>query len=186
MAVQPTTQLVMQLADGDKNAASRLMPLIYDDVRRLAGKYLEHERHDHTLQPTALANEVFLRLVNADHVTWQGRAQFLALAACQIRKILVDHARRRNAAKRGGNAAQRVSLETLAETSGDSAVDFVVLDDALNELAKRSPRQARIVELRFFAGMSVDEVADVLEVSPGTVKGDWRTAKAWLAQEIAD
>ncbi len=168
----------------DRSTASELIPVVYDELKRLAASYMQGERLDHTLQPTALANEAYLRLVNAKGIEWRGRAEFLSLAARQIRKVLVDHARRHGAQKRG----RGVRKTPLVDTPDDVVApvdDLMELDEALDELAALHERQSRIVELRFFAGMSVAEVADVLGVSEGTIKGDWTTARAWLRQRVS-
>jgi RNA polymerase sigma factor (TIGR02999 family) len=159
------------------------MPLVEGELRRLARAYMRRERRDHTLQPTALVNEAFLKLTEAQHVRWQDRAHFLGIAARVMRRVLVDHARHRGYYKRGGGA-QRVTLHDELLTSADATVDLVALDDALNELAKVDVRKSRTIELRFFAGLSVEETADVLQVSADTVKRDWRLAKLWLLREL--
>lgn len=183
--VEATTRWLRELADGDLVAADRLIPLIYDDLRELAARYLRRERSDHTLQPTALVNEVFLRLVKCDEVSWQGRAQFFALAARQIRTILVDHSRRKGAAKRGG-CAERVTLDAAITPVIEPDINLLALDEALGALAERSARQAQIVELRFFGGLSVEEAAEVLGVSTSTIKDDWAVARAWLRKRLSE
>lgn len=180
-AVSDTTQLTLRLADGDAEARRLLVPRVYDELRALAAVHMSRERADHTLQPTALVHEVFLRLVNANQVTWQGRAQFISLAAQEIRKVLVDHARRRGAAKRGSNAQKR-PLEVEVPAAPQPSVDILSLNEGLESLAERSPRQSRVVELRFFGGLTVAETANVLDVSERTVKDDWQAARAWLKQ----
>lgn len=180
-----TTHLLNRLGRGERSAADALLPIIYDELRTLAVRYMKHERLDHTLQPTALVHEAYLRLVNSDRIEWRGRSEFLALAAQQIRRVLVDHARGRNRTKRGGGTEMVVFDEKLHEVPSEN-LDMVALDDALTELGKRSIRQARVVELRFFAGMGVEQVAEHLGVSPRTVRGDWRTARAWLAGQLRD
>jgi RNA polymerase sigma factor (TIGR02999 family) len=157
------------------------MPLVYGELRRLAASYLRRERPDHTLQPTALVNEAYLRLVDQRSVSWANRAHFFGIAAQLMRRILVDHARRRQAAKRA--AVYRVTA-TAGSPSGDRAPELLALDGALSDLEKLDARQARIVELRFFAGLTVEETAEVTGVSPATVKREWRTARAWLRREI--
>lgn len=183
-SLEQTTQLTLRLSRGDRVAADELVPIVYDELRRLAARYLRRERSDHTLQPTALVNEIYLRLVKADEIDWQGRAQFFALAARQIRKILVEHARRKKAAKRGGDAA-RITLDESGGPSAQRDVELIALDDALARLANASPRQSQVVELRFFGGMRVEEVADVLGISATTVKDDWAVARAWLRRELS-
>jgi RNA polymerase sigma factor (TIGR02999 family) len=159
------------------------MPLVYDELRRLARHYMGRERAGHTLQTTALVNEAFLRLTDARHVRWQDRAHFLGISARLMRRVLVDYARRRVFQKRGG-AAQRVTLHEDLVSAPDPAVDVVALDRALEALAKVDPRKTRVVELRFFGGLSVEETAEVLQVSADTVKRDWRMAKLWLLREL--
>lgn len=183
--VEATTRWLRELADGDRVAADRLIPFIYDDLRELAARYLRRERSDHTLQPTALVNEVYLRLVKGDEINWKGRAQFFALAARQIRAILVDHARRKDAAKRGGRA-ERVTLDASVASLPVPDVDLIALHESLAELERRSARQAQVVELRFFGGLSVEEVAEVLGVSASTVKDDWVVARAWLRRRLSE
>ncbi len=160
------------------------MPLVYDELRGLAAARLAAERSDHTLQPTALVHEAYLKLVGQQDANWKGRAHFFAVAAQAIRRILIDHARKHRAIKRG--AGRRVTLSGVDDLPGQSDVDIVALDDALRRLAEKSERQARVVELRFFGGLSVEQAAQVLDVSPGTIKGDWRFARAWLAQQLDD
>jgi RNA polymerase sigma factor (TIGR02999 family) len=160
------------------------MPLVYDELRRLADHYLRQERPDHTLQPTALVHEAYLRLVDQSRVEWQNRAHFLGVAAQLMRRILVDHARRHHALKRGG-FRQKLSLDEAVDYSQTPDVDLVALDDALNALEQFDERQSRIVELRFFGGLTIEETAEALSVSPATVKVDWNMAKAWLRQEIS-
>lgn len=160
------------------------MPVVYAELHRQAIGYLRRERVGHTLQPTALINEVYLKLIDQQHVNWQNRAHFFGIASHAMRRILVDHARARHREKRGG-VAEHLPLEAAEfAPSGTRNVDLVALDDALTRLAELDDRQARIVELRFFSGMSVEETAEALGVSPATVKNDWRTAKAWLHREI--
>jgi RNA polymerase sigma-70 factor (ECF subfamily) len=180
---QDVTVLLSSLTKGDPDAASRLMPLIYDELRRLAASYMRREREDHTLQATALVHEAFIKLVDQRGVNWQNRAHFFGVAAQLMRRILVDHARGHLRQKRGGDN-QKVSLDealVFAETQAD---ELIAVDDSLNQLAKIDPRQARVVELRFFAGLSVDEAADVLGVSPKTIKREWSVAKAWLYADL--
>jgi RNA polymerase sigma factor (TIGR02999 family) len=179
-----TTRIVADLARGRNAGAATLIPLVYDELRALAERCLAHERVSHTLQPTALVNEVYLRMVDAESVDWRGRAHFLALAAGQIRHILVDHARKRAAAKRGGGYACRVSLGDLAARQAPDPLDVLALHDALERLEGRSPRQARVVELRYFAGLSVEETAEVMSLSKTTIKDEWTVARAWLHRAL--
>jgi RNA polymerase sigma factor (TIGR02999 family) len=177
------TQPWMECPGGNREALDRLMPLVYDELRRLAGGYLGRERRGHTLQPTALVNEAFLRLVDQRRIQWQGRAHFLALAATLMRQLLIDNARKHRAAKRGSGGPRLTLLDSdLAVEARD--VDLLDLDRALAELAALDARQARVVELRYFGGMTVEETAAVLEVSPATVKLDWSFARAWLLREL--
>jgi RNA polymerase sigma factor (TIGR02999 family) len=177
------TAMLIAWSRGDSSVEGRLMEAVYDDLRRKAAGILRHESPGHTLQPTALVNEAYLRLVDQRRVAWQNRAHFLAVAARLMRRILVDYARRRRAAKRGGQAA-RVTLEDFAARPGSTPLDLLELDEALAELAALDPRQARIVELRAFGGLSVEEAAEVVGVSPATVKRDWSFAQAWLERRL--
>lgn len=180
---EKVTQLLMECTGGNRAAVDRLMPLVYDELRRLADGYLGRERRDHTLQPTALVNEAFLRLVDQKRIEWQGRTHFLALSATLMRQLLISHARKHRAAKRGGGGPRLTLLDSdLAVEARD--VELLDLDRALSELAERDARQARVVELRYFGGMTVEETAEVLNVSPATVKLDWSLARAWLLREL--
>ena len=175
--------LLRAWSGGDERALAQLTPIVYDELRRLARRYMKRERVGHSLQTTALVNEAHVRLVDYKRMHWQDRAHFLAVSAQAMRRILVDHARRRNA-KRGADV-EHVSLEASAVLCPDRSNDFVALDDALKALAERAPRKARVVELRFFGGLSVDETADVLHVSSITVMREWKSAKAWLYRELS-
>jgi RNA polymerase sigma factor (TIGR02999 family) len=177
------TLLLAKLRHGDRDAESKLMPLVYQELRRLARRYMRAERADHTLQPTALVHEAYLSLVGDRDRTWQNRAHFFAMAAQQMRRILVDHARARRAGKRGGDRA-KVELDEGAAYSPEKSEEMLALDQALDRLARRDPRQAQAVELRFFGGLSEDEVAEVQGISTRTVKRDWTLARAWLYKEI--
>lgn len=179
-----TTRIVAELARGGSAGVASLVPLVYDELRVLARRYLARERAGHTLQPTELVNEVYIRMVDVDGVDWRGRAHFLALAAAQIRRILVDHARKRRAAKRGGGRACRVTLGDIAAQQATDELDVLALHEALERLAMRSPRQARVVELRYFAGLSVEETAEVTSLSKTTVKDEWAVARAWLHRAL--
>ena len=187
MPTQPppgeVTQLLRAWSDGEKSALERLIPLVEVELRRLARMYMSHERRGHTLQPTALVNEAFLRLTGAQRVRWQDRAHFLGISARLMRRVLVDHARSRGYRKRGGGA-QLVTLNEGLVAVPEPAVDVVALDRALEKLAAVDPRQSRVIELRFFGGLSVEETAEVLHVSPDTVKRDWRLAKLWLLRDL--
>ncbi|CAN5239281.1 sigma-70 family RNA polymerase sigma factor [soil metagenome] len=181
---QEITQLLVAWSDGDRASLDKLMPLVYEELHRLAHRYMSQERPDHTLQTSALVNEAYLRLIDQKDVHWQNRAQFFGIAAQMMRRILVDYARSRHFAKRGGDARQ-VSLEEAMIVSEERAADVVALDDALNSLAEIDPRKSRIVELRFFGGLNIEETAEVLAVSPGTVMRDWTLAKAWLRRAVS-
>lgn len=172
-----------RISNGDLSAVSDLMPLVYDELRKVAAAHLAQERVNHTLQPTALVHEAYLKLVNQSRVQWKDRAHFLAIAAMVIRRILIDHARQKQAGKRG--SGKRLTLQLTADVSTTSdELDLVELEDTLNRLAQLNERQAKVVELRYFGGLDVDETAEVLGVSPRTVKGDWRFARVWLAREL--
>jgi RNA polymerase sigma factor (TIGR02999 family) len=177
------SQLLLRWSDGDSSAREKLMPLVYNELRRLARKYLRQERANHTLQPTALVNEAYLRLVDQHSVLWQNRAQFFGLAAKLMRNILVDHARSREAAKRGGQHYS-VSVSELDRVSKSSEVDLVALHEALERLAANDSQKGRIVELRFFGGLTIEETAEVLDISHATVERDWKMARAWLRREL--
>jgi RNA polymerase sigma-70 factor (ECF subfamily) len=177
------TQLLVDWRNGDKAAVDRLMPLVYDELRRLASNFFRRERFNHTLQPTALVNEAYLHLVGRSEVSWQNRAHFFGAAAQLMRHILIDHARTHNAAKRGGGEI-RVSLKEELVATEQREVDLIALDSALDQLASLDEQQSRIVELRYFGGLSIDETAEVLAISPATVKREWSTAKAWLYREM--
>jgi RNA polymerase sigma factor (TIGR02999 family) len=177
------TQLLRAWGNGDDGALERVTPLVEAELRRLARAYMARERRGHTLQVTALVNEAFLRLTDARSVDWQDRAHFLGISARLMRRVLVDHARSRGYRKRGGDA-QRVTLDEELMTSPEPAIDVVALDRALEALAAVDLRKARVIELRFFGGSSVEETAEVLHVSPDTVKRDWRLAKLWLLREL--
>ena len=179
------TELLIEWSNGDKAALDKLMPLIHEELRRLAHYYMSHERPGHTLQTTALVNEAYLRLVNREGVHWQNRAHFFAIAAQVMRTILVDHARSHAYAKRGGGA-HKIELDEAMIVSRERAAEVVALDDALKELANLDPQQSRIVELRFFGGLTIEETAEVLDLSPATIKREWSTAKAWLYHQVAN
>jgi RNA polymerase sigma factor (TIGR02999 family) len=181
---QNVTQLLIAWNGGDKQALDKLLPVVYDELRRQAARYLRRERPGHTLQTTALIHEAYLRLIDQKSVQWQNRAQFFGIAAQMMRRILVDHARTKHRAKRGGSAV-RVSLTDATSVTKDSDLDLVELDEALNRLAEIDPQQSKIVELRFFSGLNVEETAAALQISPATVKRDWKVAKAWLHREIS-
>jgi len=179
-----TTLLLRAWAGGDRDALERLTPRVYRTLRRIAGAHLRNERPGNTLQATALVHEAYLELIDITNVDWQHRAHFFAVSAQIMRHILLDRARRRVAAKRGGHA-ERVDLDELPDLSGNRAEELIVLEDALNALAALDQRKARVVELRFFGGLSVEESAAVLEVSPETVMRDWKFARSWLQAELS-
>ena len=181
---QEVTRLLVRLTDGDRGVLDDLLPVVYGELRRLASSYLRRERPGHTLQPTALVHEAYMRLVDQTQVQWQNRAHFFGVAAQMMRRILVDHARAHEAEKRGGEF-QKLSLdENLDAASGERDINLVALDDALDRLAEMDPQKSKIVELRFFGGLSVEETAAVLGVSAPTVKRQWRMAKAWLYGQV--
>ena len=177
------TQLLVAWNGGDKAALDQLIPIVYQELRRQASNYLRHERPGHTLQTTALIHEAYLRLVDQKSVQWQNRAQFFGIAAQLMRRILVDHARTKHRAKRGGSAV-RLSLSDATAVTKEANLDLIEIDEALNRLAEIDEQQAKIVELRFFSGLNVEETAAALNISPATVKRDWSVAKAWLHREI--
>ncbi|HET9219491.1 MAG TPA: sigma-70 family RNA polymerase sigma factor [Terriglobia bacterium] len=179
------SRLLAAWGDGDEAARQQLMPLVYDELRRLAHRYMNRERPGHTLQTSALVHEAFLKLVDQKDTRWQNRSHFFAIAAQMMRRILVDYARSRRYKKRGGDAP-RVELEEAMIVSQQRAAEVIALDDALKGLAQFDERKSQIVELRFFAGLSIDETAVVLNVSPATVMRDWTLAKAWLKKEMTD
>ena len=178
------TQLLLAWSDGDQAALDKLTPLVYEELRRMAHRYMNRERPGHTMQTTALVNEAYIRLVNRKNVHWENRAHFFAIAAQLMRTILVDHARSHAYQKRGGGA-RNITLDEAMVVSQQRAADVVALDEALKELAKIDPQQSRIVELRFFGGLTIEETAEVLGLSPATIKREWSTAKAWLYHELA-
>jgi RNA polymerase sigma factor (TIGR02999 family) len=180
---QEVTQLLAKLSNGDRTALDELLPLVYEELRRLADRYLRRERSDHTLQATALVNEAYLRLVD-QNVPWQNRAHFFGVAAEMMRRILVDHARSHQAQKRGSGGV-KLSLDEAINMSDERATDLISLDEALQALAEFDPQKSRIVELRFFAGLSIEETAKVLGIGTATVIRQWRMAKAWLYHEVS-
>ena len=178
------TELLLAWGRGDRFALDELVPIVHQELRRLARLQLRGERSNHTLQTTALVNEAFIRLVDLRRIRWQDRAHFLSLSARLMRRILVDHARSRNYQKRGGGAVN-VTLDDVLVASPERGADLVALDDALEGLARVDPRKSQVVELRFFGGLSVEETAEALKVSPETVLRDWRLAKVWLLREVS-
>lgn len=177
------TQLLVNWSRGDKEALDSLFPLVYEELRRLARNYLRRERPDHTLQPTALVNEAFMRMVDQQHVNWQNRTHFFAIAANMMRRILINHAEAHNAAKRGGSD-RKVMLDEAMNVFAERDIDLLALDEALTRLGEFDKVQARIVELRFFGGLTNEEVAEVTDVSLATVKREWAMAKTWLLREL--
>jgi len=182
---QEVTQLLIDWSRGDQAALDSLMPLVYEELRRLARRYMRRERVGHTLQTTALINEAYLRLIEQQQVQWHNRAHFFAISAQLMRRILVDHARSHTRAKRGGGML-KISLDEAVVPSPKRAAELVALDDALQTLATVDLRKSQVVELRFFGGLSVEETAEVLKVTPMTVTRDWKTAKAWLHREMSN
>ena len=178
------TDLLRAWSNGDNSAYDQLVPLVYQELRTLARRHMRRERADHTLQTTALVNEAYVRLIDAQGIRWQDRAHFLAIAARTMRRILVEFARQRGRQKRGGDAVH-VALDDAPDLGTEQPADFVALNDALATLATVDPRMSQVVELRFFGGLSVRETADVLGVSPETVMRDWKTAKVWLLRELS-
>jgi RNA polymerase sigma factor (TIGR02999 family) len=186
-STQAVTEYLIAWSQGDEDALKQLIPLVHEELRRLAKRYMRRERGQHpghTLQTTALVNEAYLRLIDASRVQWQNRAHFFAISARLMRQILVDYTRAQKYAKRGGGAPP-VSLDDAATFMVERAPDLVALDDALNALAAVDERKSRVIEMRFFGGLSVEETAEVLKVSPDTVMRDWRLAKAWLLRELS-
>ena len=178
------TQLLVAWGNGDQSARDELMPLVYAELHRLAHRHIKRERPGHTLQTSALVNEAFVRLVDQRDVHWQSRAHFFGIAAQMMRRILVDYARKRRFAKRGGNQLQ-VSLNEELVAANQRSADVVLLDDALTQLAEIDERKSKVVELKFFGGLSIEETAEALGVSPGTVMRDWTLAKAWLRRAMS-
>lgn len=178
------TQMLVDWGNGDEAALEKLTPLVYDELHRLARRYMGRERPGHTLQTSALVNEAYLRLIDWKNIPWQNRAHFFGVSAQVMRRVLVDFARSRNYAKRGG-AARNVALDEAMVVSREKSADLVALDDALDSLARLNERQSRVVELRFFGGLELEEVAEVLKVSLGTVRRDWSLARAWLHRELS-
>jgi RNA polymerase sigma-70 factor, ECF subfamily len=181
---QEVTQLLIAWSQGELAALDQLMPLVYDELRRIAHRYLGRKRAGHTLQLAALVNEAYLKLIGEQQMDWQNRAHFFAVAAQLMRMILVDYARTRNRERRGGGA-QRVSLEEALMVADEQSAELVALDDALNSLAAFDARKSKVAELRFFGGLSVEETATALQVAPVTVMREWRLAKAWLYRELS-
>ena len=188
-SAENVTQLLLKWGHGDQQALEELMPLVYSELRRLARNYLRKERPGHTLQPTALVNEAYLKLIDQRSARWQNRAQFYGVAAQLMRRILVDHARQQRAAKRGGVNQQRLSITSAGQVgdrrlSSDPAIDLLALHEALEELTTMDPQQGRIVELKFFGGLSIEETGEVMGIGHATVERDWKMARAWLRRKL--
>ncbi|MCI0390463.1 MAG: sigma-70 family RNA polymerase sigma factor [Acidobacteria bacterium] len=185
---QPTSQAITQLllawGKGDQTALEKLMPLVYEELRRMAKRYMNRQGAGHTLQTTALVNEAYLRLIDASQVQWQNRAHFFAVSAQLMRRILVDFARARGNLKRGGGV-QQIALDEAPDVAADRGADLIALDDALKVLATMSPRQSQIIELRYFGGLSEEEIAEVLKISTRTIRRDLSLARAWLYRELS-
>jgi len=181
---KPITELLVAWSKGDQAALDKLTPLVYDELHRLAHRYMGQERPGHMLQTSALVNEAYVRLIDWKNVRWQNRAHFFGVSAQLMRRILVDFARSRAYAKRGG-AARQITLDEAAGVPAQSGADLVALDQALNDLARLDERQSRVVEMRFFGGLKLEEIAEVLKVSVGTVRRDWSMARAWLHKELS-
>lgn len=185
MPSNEVTQILLDWSNGDKAALDKLVPVVYSEMRRLANRYMRRERPGQTLQTTALVHEAYVRLIDYKNMRWQDRAHFYAVAAQVMRRILVDRARARNAAKRG-DAARKVSLAEAEGISSQPAADILDLDHALKELEELDPRKSQIIELRFFGGLNIEETAEALGISPTTVQREWRSARAWLYRAIAE
>lgn len=183
-ASEGITQLLIDWENGDQAAHEKLMPLVYSELRRLASNYLRRERAGHTLQPTALVNEAYLKLIDQRNAKWQNRAHFFGISAQLMRRILVDHARQHQAVKRGGSEQQRVSITSVEKFAKEPEVDLLALNEALDELTRMDPQQSQIVELKFFGGLSIEEIAEVLGIGHATVERDWKMARAWLRRQL--
>lgn len=179
------TQLLIDLGGGDRGALDLILPHVYDELHHLSAWYMSRERPDHTLQPTALLNEAYMRLIDQRRVDWKNRAQFLGLAANMMRRVLVNHARDRAAAKRGGDAG-KVTITTAQGVFDEPDLDLMAVDEALEKLAELDPRKSRIVELKFFSGLTTEEIAEVLEISTATVEREWKFARAWLYDALKE
>lgn len=177
------TQCLIDYSGGDRAALDEVLSLVYAELRRIAASYLRRERRDHTLQPTALVHEAYMRLVDQKNVNWQNRAQFFGLAAEMMRRILINHALEKQAAKRGGGAI-RITLSEVAQVFAPLDIDLLALDEAMKQLADIDPRKSRLVELKFFGGLTIEEIAEVMEISTATVEREWAFARAWLYKTI--
>jgi len=186
MSEKPITQLLQELRKGRPDTLNEILPLVYDELRRLAHSYLKKERNNHTLQPTALVHEAYLRLLGQNEIEWQNRAHFFGISARLMREILIEYARGRNRQKRGGEFKTQIALDDAVSFSKETQLDVVAVDEALSKLEKLDERQARIVELKFFGGLTVEEIGEVLDISPATVKREWSTAKLLLYKMLND
>jgi RNA polymerase sigma factor (TIGR02999 family) len=182
---QATTQILQELCDQAELDTEHLLPLVYDELKRIAARELGRERPDHTLQPTALVHEAYMRMAQLQQIRWEDRQHFCGVAAHVIRRVLIDHERARQAAKRGGGADRLTLHEELTPRAGSSDYDLLAVNEALEELERLNPRHAQIAEMRFFAGFTIEETAGILGLSPATVKADWRMARAWLKSQLA-
>ncbi len=186
MTEKPITQLLQELRKGDRQSMDEILPLVYDELRRLAKSYLNRERSNHTLQPTALVHEAYLRLIGQKEIEWQNRAHFFGISARLMREILIEYARGRNRQKRGGEFKTQIALDEAISFAEQNQLDVVAVDDALSKLEKLDERQAKIVEMKFFGGLTVEEIAEVLSISPATVKREWSSAKLLLYKMLND
>jgi RNA polymerase sigma factor (TIGR02999 family) len=177
---KPITQLLSEIKNGDENALNELLPFVYEELRRLAGSYLRNERDNHTLQPTALVHEAYLRLIGQKNIEWQSRAHFFGVLARLMREILIEYARGRNRQKRGGEYKTQIALDDAVSFANQKQLDVLAVDDALSRLEALDKRQARIVEMKFFGGLTIEEIGEVLSISPATVKREWSSAKLLL------
>lgn len=184
MEEKPITQLLQELRAREGKSLDDLLPLVYDELRRLANGYLSRERANHTLQPTALVHEAYLKLIGHDQLEWQNRAHFFGISARIMREILIDHARGKNRLKRGGDGLTQIDLQDAISFSIDRPLDVLIVDEAMTKLEILDERQARIVEMKFFGGLTVEEIAEVLDISPATVKREWSTAKLFLYKAL--
>jgi len=186
MTEKPITQLLQELRNGERQTMDEILPLVYEELRRLAKSYLNRERSNHTLQPTALVHEAYLRLIGQKEIEWQNRAHFFGVSARLMREILIEYARGRNRQKRGGEFKTQIALDEAVSFAQQNQLDVVAVDDALSKLEKLDARQARIVEMKFFGGLTIEEIGEVLSISPATVKREWSSAKLFLYKALND
>jgi RNA polymerase sigma-70 factor (ECF subfamily) len=186
MAKKPITQILQELQNGERDSINQVLPIVYDELRRLANNYLNRERANHTLQPTALVHEVYLRMIGQNKVEWQNRAHFFGISARLMREILIEYARGRNSQKRGGEFKTQIVLDDSVNFADQNELNVVAVDEALAKLEKLDERQAKIVEMKFFGGLTVEEISEVLSISPSTVKREWATAKLLLYKMLND